>query len=189
MYPDNPFLSLQAQGTEEIPSWHGALLMSEQKIKYDFQGLDFNFKPKSLLGYEKHFLHSEHKVRWWPQAMSSQKASAALQLYLCSVCVLVLQLLHVQLIDLSKNQKLPVQELHLLLHRFTVGKLERESQSQTLECLVLPEIHSWHALCSQGAVTKNGDSNTNPQLLDRLAFFKLVSVHTELHLWALLPLT
>lgn len=56
-----------------------------------------------------------------------------LQWYLCSVRVLVLQLLQVQLVDLPKNQQLPVQELHLLLHRFTVGKLGREmEQNPTL---------------------------------------------------------
>lgn len=48
--------------------------------------------------------------------MQSIPKRPCLQLYLCSVCVLVLQLLQVQLIDLSKNQKLSVQELHLLLH-------------------------------------------------------------------------
>lgn len=43
--------------------------------------------------------------------------------HLCGVRVLVLQLLQVQLVDLPKNQQLPVQELHLLLDRLAVREL------------------------------------------------------------------
>lgn len=37
--------------------------------------------------------------------------------------MLVLELLQVQLVDLPEDQKLPVQEFHLLLDRLAVGKL------------------------------------------------------------------
>lgn len=50
---------------------------------------------------------------------------SALATYLGGVRMLALQLLQVQLIDLSEYQKLPIQELHLLLHRLTIGELSR----------------------------------------------------------------
>lgn len=50
---------------------------------------------------------------------------SALATYLGGVRMLALQLLQVQLIDLPEYQKLSIQELHLLLHRLTIGELSR----------------------------------------------------------------
>lgn len=50
---------------------------------------------------------------------------SALATYLGGVRMLALQLLQVQLIDLPEHQELPIQELHLLLHRLTIGELSR----------------------------------------------------------------
>lgn len=44
------------------------------------------------------------------------------------VRMLALQLLQVQLIDLPEHQELSIQELHLLLHRLTVGELPDGSE-------------------------------------------------------------
>lgn len=46
--------------------------------------------------------------------------------------MLVLQLFQIQLVHLPENQQLPVQELHLLLDRLTVGELTKtEEQAVT----------------------------------------------------------
>lgn len=52
-------------------------------------------------------------------------AFPCLATYLGGVRMFALQLFQVQLIDLPEHQELPIQELHLLLHRFTIGELSR----------------------------------------------------------------
>lgn len=63
------------------------------------------------------------KMAWAPEA--PQRGPARRPAYLRGVCMLVLQLLQVELVDLPKDQQLPVQEFHLLLDRLAVGELTK----------------------------------------------------------------
>ncbi|KAI1232149.1 hypothetical protein IHE44_0007209 [Lamprotornis superbus] len=73
----------------------------------------------------------------------------------------------VQLIDLPKNQQLPVQELHLLLHRFTVGKLGREMEQnpfllnwdEQFSRTVTADRHCVHKLQTSDIHNTNTDLN------------------------------
>lgn len=50
--------------------------------------------------------------------------------YLRCIRMLVLQLFQVQLIDFPKDQKLPIQEFHLLLNRLAVRKLRKKEREK-----------------------------------------------------------
>lgn len=54
--------------------------------------------------------------------------------------MLALKLFQVQLIDLPEHQELPIQELHLLLHRLTIGELPDRSE----------QVHIQEEQCNAG---------------------------------------